>query len=133
MSHDIEVIDGTVLIKSLQADVQSLKTEREHEHEQLGKSLTLVHEMLKEQGNVIKSLGEQVTRMANEGRGRKAVVTVHSADMSKSEPAQMSSDDVLAKCAQAQTAGRISAMDVSMAEAYINRGMPIPDSIRTRL
>lgn len=131
--NPVEAFDATDMVKSLMADITAIKAEREVEHEHLGKSLAMMHDLLKEQGETLKSLGEQVVRLSNEGRGRKAVVTVNSADITKSEPAAMTNDDLLAKCLTAQSAGRLTAMDVSIAETCINRGMAVPDNIRSRL
>lgn len=130
-----DVLDATEMIKSLQSRVIGLAAERESEREHLGKSLTLVHDMLKEQGDVLKALGEQVVAMANAGRGRKsAVVTVQGEDMIKSQPVVTETpDELLNKCLAAQAAGRLSGMDVSIAETSLNRGLPIPEHIRTRL
>lgn len=129
-----EVIDGTELVKSLIADVQTIKGERATENEHLSKALGLVTDMLKEQGDMIKSLQDQVSKMADSGRGRKSTVAVD-AEMAKSLTKQESPkvEDVLAKCAQAMMAGKISAMDVSVAEAAANRGMQVPAHILANL
>jgi hypothetical protein len=130
--HDC--IDGTVLVKSLQADVARIDGERAAENDHLSKSLTLVTDLLKEQGEMIKSLQDQVAKMADSGRGRKSTVAVD-AEMAKSLTKQETpkAEDVLAKCAQAMMAGKISAMDVSVAEAAVNRGMQVPAHILANL
>jgi hypothetical protein len=131
--NPLPAVDGTEMIKSLQAELDGIKAERADENMHLGKSLELVAEMLKSQGEQIAALTEQMSRVAGEGRGRRAVVTVQS-DMSKSEmPAAVSTDEVLAKCLTAQRDGKLSAHDVSLAESCVNRGMEIPARIRERL
>lgn len=130
--HDC--VDGTVLVKSLQADISRIDGERATENEHLSKSLLVVTDLLKEQGDMIKSLQDQIAKLSDSGRGRKSTVAVDS-DMAKSLAKQETpkAEDILAKCEQAMRAGKISAMDVSMAEASVNRGMQVPAHIMANL
>jgi hypothetical protein len=132
---EAKAFDGTMLIKSLQNEIVTIKGERATENEHLSKSLNLVTEMLGEQGKALKALGDQVAKMANQGAGRKAVVAIAGTDLAKSESASsaISTEELMNKCLAAQTAGKISGFEISLAESCINRGLPIPDSVRGKL
>lgn len=118
---EAEAVDGMELIKSFQSQLDIMA-------EGSGKVMKSISAHLKEQAELIKSLRSEVTALRSEGRGRKTVVTMAGAPepMAKS---MTTPSDVLAKCLDAQKAGKLTGLDVSMAEGYLNRGMPIPDRI----
>jgi hypothetical protein len=124
---EAEAVDGMELIKSLQTQFQS---QMDVMTEGSGKVLKVMSVHLKEQAELIKSLKSDIDSLRSEGRGRKTVVTMAGADpepMAKSMAVTPS--EVLSKCLDAQKAGKLTALDVSMAEGYLNRGMQIPDRI----
>lgn len=118
---EAEAVDGMELIKSFQSQMDVIA-------EGTGKVLKSMSAHLKEQAELIKSLKSDIDTLRSEGRGRKTVVTMAGAPepMAKSMPTP---SDVLAKCLDAQKAGKLTALDVSVAEGYLNRGMQIPDRI----
>ena len=122
-----EVIDGMELIKSMQAQLDATV-------EGSGKVLKSVFAQLKEQAELVKSLKSEIGTLKSEGRGRKtAVVSMSGAPAEPMAKSMSTPSDVLAKCIEAQSAGRLTALDVSVAEGYVNRGMPIPDRIASAL
>lgn len=118
-----KAVDAGELLKSIN-DI------READKEALNKSLTAIQEQLAEQGKVIKALGEQVVRMANAGAGRKSVINKPLAKSGQNQPGPA---DVLAKCERAMTEGRLSGAELSAAEAYVNRGLAVPQEIINKL
>lgn len=126
-----EAIDGTELVKSLMARVETTEG-------QMQKALEGAIGLIKGQSAMIKSLSEQVAKLAGTGRGRKTVVTVTEKNpagtpMNKSEPAGMTGEEFMAKALVAQSNGKILAKDVSAIEMYLNRGMPIPAHLIARV
>lgn len=128
-----QAFDGTEMLKAMQADFES----------RLGKSdanvaaaLTQVTGVLKSQNELIKSLQQQVSALGNEGRGRKAVVSIAEkpATLAKSQAADGVSPEVFfAKALTAQKEGRISGTDVALAETMLNRGQAIPEALIQRV
>ena len=105
----------------------------------MAKALGSAVELIKGQSLMIKSLSETMRKLSGEGRGRKAVVSVvekpapGASTMAKSEPAGVSHEVFFAKAMAAQKEGRLSGMDIAMAESCLNRGEVIPQSIVARV
>ena len=139
--NPVEAEDGTAMVKALQAELADIKAARTQENDHLGKALTAVHDMLKSQAELIKaqgstiaSLNEQMSKLANSGRGQRSATVVPAADASMAKGGTEPSDsELMAKCDSLISAGKISGTEVSMAETCINRGLPIPAHIRARL
>lgn len=130
----IDAVDGTELVKSLMADVAAMRGGVEQDRASLGKAMSVMAEIIEEQGSLIKSLQERVEALANGGRGRKSTVVVDPAELAKSLPAVAATGpEVLAKCEAAFHAGRITGMDLAMAESAVNRGLPVSAQIVARL
>lgn len=129
-----EAIDGTELVKSLQARIETGE-------DQLTKSMGAIMGLIKGQSDMIKSLSDQVKALRGEGRGRKTVVNVAEKPDSASPkplvksltPEGMTADQFFAKALTAQREGRISGSDVAVAEACLNRGEAIPANIVHRV
>ena len=80
--------------------------------------------VIKQQGEMLKSLHEKVQKIGNQGAGRKATVSVTEkpvATMAKSEPTGMDAGEFLAKSEGAFNAGRITGLELSTIETFINR------------
>lgn len=129
---EIEAVDGTQLVKSLMARVEASE-------EQAAKGLEMAVSLLKQQGEMIKSLQGQVAKLANEGRGRKTVVSI-AEKKSVAEPLQKSQSDegipvgeFMAKCLSLQAAGKLTGLDVARAESALNKGLPVPADIMARV
>lgn len=119
---EAEAIDAEALIKSMQNIVDSST-------EAAGKVFAKQTDLLKSLSADIQSLKTEIAALKSEGRGRKSVVTMAGAVEEPMTKAMVTPSDILAKCLDAQKAGRLTALDVSMAEGYLNRGMAIPDRI----
>jgi hypothetical protein len=129
---EVDAQDGTELVKSLQDRIAATEVT-------MAKALGSAVELIKGQSLMIKSLSETMRKLSGEGRGRKAVVSVvekpapGASTMAKSEPAGVSHEVFFAKAMAAQKEGRLSGMDIAMAESCLNRGEVIPQSIVARV
>jgi hypothetical protein len=118
--------------------------------EMMNKALVVIADVLRGQGDLIKSqqekigeqnatltqLSEKLKEVSAEGKGRKAVVSVANkpSPLQKSEPEDgMDAREFMAKCMEASKAGKITALDVSIAENYVGKGIPVPESIVKRV
>lgn len=130
---ELEAIDGTELVKSLMARVESNEGT-------VMKALGTAVDLLGKQGNMIKSLQDEVKNLAGEGRGRKTVVSVSEkpvagATMAKSQGAAdgLSANEFMAKALAAQASGRLTGLDVARAESALNKGLPVPQDVVNRV
>ena len=131
--EEIEAFDATELVKSLHEELGSLRNE----------SLTVMRQafdLIKAQNATIAGLKSEVSALGMSGRGRRSVLSVSekssTSEMAKSMPreeAGVSKAEFFAKAATAQRAGRLSAQDISLAEAYSSKGMAIPERIIARV
>lgn len=128
-----KAFDATELIKSLSQDLAGMREEATN-------AMTEAFSLIKSQAAEIAGLKRQVTELGARGRGRKAVVTLadkSAAPLAKSSNGAagegMSRTEFFAKAATAQKAGRITAADASLAEAYLNKGLPVPERIVSRV
>lgn len=136
--EEIDAIDGTELVKSL---VDRFDSQEATLSKALGGVVELIRsqgETIRAQGDLIKSLSADMKRLGNEGRGRKAVVSVAEkpaaeTPLAKSEPDGMNASEFMAKALSAQQAGRITGLQVSIAEASLNKGLPVPQNIVSRV
>lgn len=128
--EEIEVVDATELLKSLGA--------RQDEHGGvLAKALETFTAIAKSQTEMIKSLRAEVKTLAGQGRGRKTVVSVAekpdpTPQVQQAAPS-IKREEFLAKCLDAQRAGKLSGHDVTRAETAINNGIPVPAEIVARI
>lgn len=133
----VEAVDGTELVKSLMGQVEQLGGKLTASEDKLAKALTDTLGVVKSQGAVIKSLQDTVAKLATAGRGRKSAVVVHEpgVDLTKSQTAgsQLSGNEIMAKALSAQTAGRLTGIDVARVEGHLNQGMAVPADILSRL
>jgi hypothetical protein len=132
---EVEAQDGSEMVKALSDRLYAVETDKTN----LAKALESAVGVIKGYAPMIKSLQEQVSKLGGEGRGRKAVVSVvekpapGAQPLAKSEPAGMSHDQFFAKALAAQKEGRLSGVDIAMAESCLNRGEAIPQSIVARV
>lgn len=128
--EEVEAVDGTELVKSLMARFDSQEST-------VAKALGAAVDLIKSQGAALASLQNEVKRLGSEGRGRKTVVSVAEkpapATMEKSEPAGLSGDEFMAKALVAQAAGRITGLQVSIAEGSLLKGLAVPADIVKRV
>lgn len=88
--------------------------------------------------DIVKSLGDQVKKLSESGRGRKAVLTIAekapaATDVTKSAEEGVKPDDFFAKALAMQAEGKLSGTDIARAESYMNRGLPVPAEIVQRV
>jgi hypothetical protein len=121
---EIEIEDATKLVKSLQDAVKTLHGEIDSQSEAFGKVLQV-------QTDLVKSLHADIQALRSEGSGRKSVVLsmVDKQPAVVTKPETLSREQVMAKCMEAQNAGRLTALDVSVAESSLNRGLNVPERI----
>lgn len=123
----VRAVDGVAVISRLRHEIRD-------QNEELAKSLVALTKVVKKQAQMIKSLRMDLAAKASAGRGRKAVLTVHEKptagrQMAKSQRAEISGEEFLLKAVDAQRNGRITGVEVAIAEAAINNGQKVPDHI----
>ena len=118
----VDAIDGTELIKSLMSKIDDQEVS-------VKKIIGTTLDLIKSQGEQISALKTEITKLGSEGRGRKTVVSIAekptTGTMEKSEPAGLSGEEFMTKALAAQVAGRLTALDVSIAEASLLKGLPV--------
>lgn len=127
----VKAFDGTELLKSLAAQVKESETERK----EIAAALESAVMLIKSQSEAISDLRASVAKLANQGRGRKSVLTVAEPPViAKSETAdEMQPGEILAKCREAHRSGKLGALDVSRAEIALNNGVPVDPRIIAQL
>jgi hypothetical protein len=134
----IEVMDATEMVKSLTLRLEQSESGAE---KAIGLAVGLLKSQaadLQTQGEMIKSLSDQVAALSSQGRGRASVVTMAEkpgvTQMAKAqEPAGLNPQEFMAKALDAQKQGRISGRDVSVAEGYLQKGLAVPADIVNRV
>lgn len=124
----VQAQDGTELVKALHERIDSTETT-------MAKALETAIGLIKSQGEQIAALGGKVKALSGEGKGRKAVLTVTEKPaagglLAKSqEPEGITPEQFMAKALDAQKLGRLTGLEVSVAEAHLNRGQQVPAEI----
>lgn len=131
--EQVQLLDADQLIKSI-SDMGERLTGTE---QVLAKALAQTTGMITQQNAMIKSLSDKVEQLSNQGRGRKTVVAItdkpSAAPLAKSEPAQISGQEIMAKCLQAQQSGKLSGIEVARVEQYVQSGLALPPEITSKL
>lgn len=149
----LEAYDGTTMLKALSsrldatdgqladANLQMIETHQKIETV-LTKSFELMsaqQAQIEKQEQLIKSLQSDLARVGSQGRGRVSVTSVSQvpakapeSDLKKSF-GDCTPTEFLGKCLSAQKAGRITAMETALAEEYVNAGVPLPESLTSRV
>lgn len=129
---EVDAQDGTELVKALQDRIEATEGT-------LAKALGTAVELIKSQGAQIAALSSKIKAIGGEGKGRKAVLSVvekpaAGGDMAKSTAeAGMQPEEFMVKALDAQKLGRITGLQVAVAEANLNRGQPVPADIIQRV
>jgi hypothetical protein len=122
----VEAIDGTELVKSLMGRI-------DNQEQSMQKAIGIALDLIKSQGAQITLLKSELTTLGNAGRGRKTVVSVAEKPapeaMQKSEPSGVSGEEFMAKALTAQASGRITGLQVSIAETALQKGLAVPADI----
>lgn len=142
--NPVEVIDATDLIKSLEARIDNTESQSSaalgslvgliKSQNDMLKSLSEAH---KSQGELMKSLQAQVASLGTKGTGRVSVVATQRGSgqqMAKSQqPDGLAPEAFMMKALAAQAAGRLTSIDIAMAESHLQRGLPVPVEITSRV
>lgn len=138
----VKAYDATALLKSLSDRMETIEgsiASNEEDRVSIAKSLSSIADLLKSNANEIETLKKSLADMGDQGRGRKAVLTVMEkpqvGTMAKSEGASgtMGRKEFMAKADEAMKAGRISGGELSLAETYLNRGGAVPEELVSRV
>lgn len=124
-----QAVDAGELIKSLQDQITSMEGG-------MLKSMNAAMSVIKQQGEMLKSLHEKVQKIGNQGAGRKATLSLTEkpvTTIAKSEPTGMDAGEFLAKSEGAFNAGRITGLELSTIETYVNRGKQPPADLIARV
>lgn len=111
---EVELVDKAVMLKAFASTTSIMK------------SMT----------SQIDSLNKRVEELSSKGSGRKTVIAVtekSGGGMHKSQPTGVTSEEFFSKAFAAQKAGRINSIDISTAEAYLAKGIPIPNALIQRV
>ncbi|MNM84051.1 hypothetical protein D3C76_924020 [compost metagenome] len=134
--EEVEVVDAEALIKS----VQDLGGRMGKAEEVLAKGLASALGLIKGQGDLIKSLQDQVKQLGGKGAGRKTVLTVHekpaatSETLAKSQQDEgLTKDQFLAKSEAAWTAGVISGVEFSSVDVALRTGNKLDSGLISRI
>lgn len=124
----VDAVDGTQLVKAMQDRLDANEAT-------LTKALEMTVGLLKSQGAQIADLSAKLKAVSSEGKGRKATLAimekapVGGADLTKSQPNGIGAEEFMVKALDAQRSGRLTGLEVSLAEANLNRGQPVPANI----
>lgn len=128
----IEAFDGFPLLKSLMASNKQLRQDGVGTKKLLKAVVENSTALTTSVTSLRKTLGElkkSVDNIANASRGRKSTLTMIGGD-AKGQGG-MKPEEFMGKCIQANAAGKLSGLEVSTANSYVNRGqMPPADLIR---
>ncbi len=123
-----EAVDATALVKSL--------LERaDRADDTLAKALTAMNGVVAKQGELIKSLTDQVKALSSQGRGRKAVVSIvekpDAGTLAKSQASEegMSTEQFFAKANAAFDAEKISGKDLNVISVCLRSNHPIEPAL----
>ena len=130
----IEAFDGGELIKSLMAS-QSAQGEK------MAKAMSGVVSIIDKQGQLIKSLVEQVAKLSSQGGGRKSALSVHDRAAGQGSSSGgggdgvMTTREVLAKAVALREQGRggITGHDIAVLETMANRGEQVSEQLVLRI
>jgi hypothetical protein len=134
---ELEAVDGTELVKSLITRLDTQESTVAERNETLQKALGVTVDLIKGLSAEVGTLRTQFAAFGSGGAGRKTTVSISekpsTGTMQKSEPDGMSAHAFLAKAEEAMNSGRITGMDLSLAETSVNRGVPVRDDIVRRV
>lgn len=127
---EVEAFDGTEMLKSLRSELDKSNQRLEQTEQRSAEALEKAIGMVKEQNTIIKSLQEDLKAVRSAGRGRKAVVAVSEGGKEQLQKSQeMTGQEFMTKAMSAMEAGRLTGMEVSRAESYLNKGLSIPQDL----
>lgn len=133
----VEAEDGTALVKSLVARIDTNESDTAKVMEVTVGLLKSANAAIAEQGTLIKSLQDKVAALSNEGKGRKTILSVIDktgpTEMTKSEPTGMQPTEFLAKSEAAWSANRITGQEFNTIDVSLRTGQPIDQGLIARV
>lgn len=129
--EEVEAIDATELLKSLDDRIGGMESV-------LAKALESTLSTVKSQGELIKSLQSQVTKLAGQGKGRKTVLTVMEKPaageqpMVKSQQDGMTPQEFMLKANAAFDARKLTGHELTTIDVAMREGKPIPPALITK-
>ena len=138
-----ECFDGTAMMKAMGAQVVQLRAVVTGQHAQqeatasdLVKALqvsTGLMALVKQQGELLKSMRTDLAAVGNQGRGRTAALTIVDKPGAPAAALAPNGGDVMAKAMTAYHAGNLHASDIARLESHLGRGNAAPADIVARL
>lgn len=133
-NEEDEYVDATDLIKSMIG-------RQDASEGVLAKALGTLGATLSKQNTLIKSLQEEVGKLASQGRGRKTMLTIADrpgiadtlAKSSAAEDAAITPKDLLAKSHEAHAAKKISGVELNTIDVCLRNNWPIDAGILQRV
>ncbi len=129
--EEVEVIDADQLVKSL----EGLKGRVDEQESVLAKGLGTLVSLVKGQGDLIKSMQAQLTKLAGQPAGRKTVLSVHERQpageqLTKSQQdGQLTVGDFLAKSDAALQAKKITGLERTVIDVSVREGKPVDQGL----
>ena len=128
---EVDAVDGTEMVKSLQDEVIAIGLAAAEEKESITKSITILSDVIKSQGALIKSLQEDVAKLSNQGAGRKSIMAP-TQDMAKSmQP--VSNETFMMKANAAFNAGRISGKELTVCDVSMRHNEAIEPALINKI
>lgn len=133
---EADAFDGEALIKSFRGEIESLRTDVHGSLQQVADALTRSTKLIKSLREQNADLAAQLKTIGAQGRGRKSSLSVHERamagdEMRKSDTPQPA--EILAKALSAQSAGRITSVEVAQIDAHLARGLSVPEPLLAKL
>lgn len=128
----VEGYDGTELVKSLMDQVDKLGSKQTKSERQMASALEKCVNLIRSQGDLIKSMQDRLERIGGEPRGRKSVVSVvekPGTTMAKSEENGMDPKDFMLKAHSAFEAGKISGHELTTLDVALRMGAKVDTEI----
>lgn len=129
--EEVEVVDAEALIKSM----QDLTGRVGKQEETLTKALTGTLALVKQQGEMLKSMNARLNKMSKSGAGRKTVLSVHDKPatggeehLAKSEQG-MTAGELMAKAHAAFDAGKISGLELTTIDVSLRGNTQIDQGL----
>lgn len=129
--EEVEAIDATELLKSLDDRIGGVESV-------LAKALASTLSTVKSQGDLIKSLQSQMTKLAGQGKGRKTVLTVMEKPaageqtLAKSQQDGMTPQEFMLKANSAFDARKLTGQELTTIDVALRSGQPIPPALITK-
>jgi len=134
---EVEAVDGTELVKALTEELGALSAKFDENETVMAKAMGQAVSLLKALSTGFEKLQARVEAMANEGRGRKAVVSLTERQPSAAAKAAggetalakaaggdgIDLNEFMAKAEEQWRAGKIGGQDLCVIEAALNNGM----------